>query len=140
MKFELKKGSVYTSTGVKEFLEPVINSLKITFPTADILVRGNSSFAVLDLYDLCEEKGLHYLIKLKVNSYLHQLASVTTSQFLEHYKLDYSKYHEHFDDFQSQAVGLIKRRVICKVERAARELVPRTTYIVTSLSLDSMIL
>ena len=136
MKFELRKGSVYTSTGVKDFLEPVINSLKTTYPTATILVRGDSGFAVPDLYDLCEEKGLHYLIKLKANASLHQSASDTMCHFLELYNLDYSKYHEHFDDFHYQAGSWsTDRRVICKVERASGELVPRTTFIVTSLSL-----
>ena len=64
MKFMLRKGSEYTSTGVVNFLEPVLISLQKAYPEAMILVRGDSGFAVPDLYDLCEKYGVHYLFKL----------------------------------------------------------------------------
>ena len=55
MKFMLRKGSEYTSTGVVNFLEPVLISLQKAYAEAMILVRGGSGFAVPDLYDLCEK-------------------------------------------------------------------------------------
>ena len=75
MKFMLRKGSEYTSTGVVNFLEPVLISLQKAYPEAMIFVRGDSGFAVPDLYDLCEKYGVHYLFKLKANATLHKLSS-----------------------------------------------------------------
>jgi hypothetical protein len=139
MKFQLRKGSIYTSTGVKEFLEPVIKSLKKTYPEATILVRGDSGFAVPDLYELCNYYEIEYLIKLKANATLHKLASFNMNLFMESYKTDYSIYHVYFDEFFYQAKSWAEeRRVICKVERAAGELIPRTSFVVTSLEASGM--
>ena len=138
MKFMLRKGSEYTSTGVANFLEPVLISLQKAYPEAMILVRGDSGFAVPDLYDLCEKYGVHYLFKLKANATLHKLSSYEEELFLTRYKMDYSKYHCQYDDFFYQAkVWKKSRRVVTKIERSPGELVPRKSFIVTSLRLDN---
>ena len=138
MKFMLRKGSEYTSTGVANFLEPVLISLQKAYPEAMILVRGDSGFAVPDLYDLCEKYGVHYLFKLKANATLHKLSSYEEELFLTRYKMDYSKYHCQYDDFFYQAkVWKKSRRVVTKIERSPEELVPRKSFIVTSLMLDN---
>lgn len=139
MKFELRKGSIYTSTGVKEFLDPVIRSLKKTYPKATILVRGDSGFAIPDLYDLCNDHDIKYIIKLKANASLHNLASFNMDLFIESYKTDYSEYHASFDEFLYQAKSWPEeRRVVYKIERDALQLDPRTTFIVTNLELGAM--
>ena len=138
MKFMLRKGSEYTSTGVVNFLEPVLISLQKAYPEAMILVRGDSGFAVPDLYDLCEKYGVHYLFKLKANATLHKLSSYEEELFLTRYKMDYSKYHCQYDDFFYQAKVWKKSRcVVTKIERSPGELVPRKSFIVTSLMLDN---
>ena len=138
MKFMLRKGSEYTSTGVANFLEPVLISLQKAYPEAMILVRGDSGFAVPDLYDLCEKYGVHYLFKLKANATLHKLSSYEEELFLTRYKMDYSKYHCQYDDFFYQAKVWKKSRcVVTKIERSPGELVPRKSFIVTSLMLDN---
>ena len=93
MKFMLRNGSDYTSTCVVNFLEPVLFSLRRTYPEATILVRGDSGFAGPQLYDLCEEYGVHYLFKLKANATLHKFSSYEEELVLARYKMDYSKYH-----------------------------------------------
>ena len=138
MKFMLRKGSEYTSTGVVNFHEPVLISLQKAYPEAMILVRGDSGFAVPDLYDLCEKYGVHYLFKLKANATLHKLSSYEEELFLTRYKMDYSKYHCQYDDFFYQAKVWKKSRcVVTKIERSPGELVPRKSFIVTSLMLDN---
>ena len=66
----LRKGSGYTSTSVMNFIKPVLFSLRRAYRGATILVRGDSGFAFPQLYDLCEEYGVHYLFKLKANATL----------------------------------------------------------------------
>lgn len=135
MKLILRKGSIYTSKGVKEFLEPVVDKLRDQYPQAEVIVRGDSGFAMPELYDLCEDRGLHYVIRLKANSKLYELAKDANSHFNELYHNDYSQDHELYDEFYYQAGSWSKpRRVICKVQRDAGSLISRTTFIITTLS------
>ena len=134
MKMVLRKGRVYTSKGVRTFLEPVVKVLRETYPQATILVRGDSGFAMPELYDLCEAYGLHYVIRLKANNMVHQLARDTKSHFMELYGQDYSKSHAVYDDFFYQASSWShKRRIVCKVERDAGNFETRSSFILTSL-------
>ena len=51
LKAKLRSGNQYTSNGIKEFLEPLLEHYNQTIPTTDILVRGDSGFATPDVYD-----------------------------------------------------------------------------------------
>ena len=134
MKMVLRKGSVYTSKGIRDFLEPVVKALRENYPEATILVRGDSGFAMPELYELCDEYGLHYVIRLKANNVVHQLTKDTVSEFLALYGQDYSKSHALHDEFDYQAGSWSHpRRVVCKVERDAGNLEVRTSFIITSL-------
>jgi len=134
MKMVLRKGSVYTSKGVRLFLEPVVKVLRENYPQATILVRGDSGFAMPELYELCDDYGLQYVIRLKANNVVHQLASDTVSDFLALYGQDFSKSHVLYDEFDYQAGSWSHlRRVVCKVERDAGNLEIRTSFIITTL-------
>ena len=134
MKFQLRKGIVYTSNGVVDFLEPVLVSLREHYPQATILVRGDSGFALPGLYDLCDAYGVHYIIKLKANAILDKLSNDAEDYFTACYKMDYDSYHCHYDEFLYQANSWNKsHRVVMKIERSSGELAPRKSYIITSL-------
>ncbi len=134
MKMVLRKGSVYTSKGVREFLEPVVKVLREKYPQATILVRGDSGFAMPELYELCDDYGIHYVIRLKANNVVHQLARDTLNHFFELYGQDFSKAHVLHDEFEYQAGSWsCPRRVICKVERDAGNFETRTSFIITTL-------
>lgn len=136
MKLQLRRGSVYTSSGVVPFLEPVLISLRETYPEATILVRGDSGFALPELYDLCDTYAVHYIIKLKANARLYKLSEYGEDCFSAYYKEDYCSYHSHYDEFSYQASSWkTNRRVVLKIERSSGELVPRKSYILTSLGL-----
>ena len=74
LKAKLRSGNQYTSNGVKEFLNPLLEHYNQAIPTTDILVRGDSGFATPDIYDLCESYENHYVIRLKANRNLYRLA------------------------------------------------------------------
>ena len=134
MKVELRKGSVYTSNNIKEFLEPIIEWLEVKYPKTQLLVRADSGFATPDLYNLCLEHGVPFVIKLKSNKKLKRFSEELESRFWKTLGNDYTKHHVMYDDFYYQASSWSKPlRVICRLERAAGELVPRKTFIVTTL-------
>lgn len=74
LKAQLRPGNVYTSNNVVEFVRPLLNHYNEKFPETSTLVRGDSGFAVPDLYKLCEEESVFYIIGLKSNARLKALA------------------------------------------------------------------
>nr|WP_094763077.1 transposase [Dethiosulfatibacter aminovorans] len=138
MKVELREGSVYTSNNIKEFLEPVLKWLEAKYPQTQLLVRADSGFATPDLYNLCEEYGVSFVIRLKSNSVLKKLSKDLADEFWKTLGNDYSKNHVMYDEFYYQANSWQKPlRVICRLERAAGELLPRITFIVTTIKVFS---
>src|SRR5699024_3751552 len=75
LKAKLRPGNVYTSNGVVDFMEPLISHYNETFPETTPFLRGDSGFAVPELYDLCEKESVYYVIRLKANSNLQRLAN-----------------------------------------------------------------
>jgi hypothetical protein len=81
MKFEPGKGSVYTSNGIREFLEPVLKWLIQTYPNADILIRGDSGSVTPGLYRLAEKYEVDYTVRLKSNAGLKKLSEENEKAF-----------------------------------------------------------
>lgn len=134
LKIQLRKGSAYTSTGVDEFLRPVLEWISEKYPDTQVILRGDSGFATPDVYNLIDEFRYDYIIKLKNNAVLYELAGKMHSVFLKTYANDYSKYHVLYDSFEYKADSWdFPQRVVCKIERAPLELVPRISFITTSL-------
>ncbi len=141
MKVEVRDGKVYTSNNVKVFMESILYWLDKKYPGARILLRADSGFAVPELYELCEEYGIEFLIRLKSNSTLKKHSTFAVKLFEECCAADYTTNHELYDDFYYQAKSWKKPlRVICKVERAAGELLPRVTFITTTLKSDKKVI
>lgn len=74
LKAKLRPGNVYTSNGVVEFIQPLIEHYNETFPETSLFLRGDSGFAVPALYELCEKESVYYIIRLKSNAQLQSLA------------------------------------------------------------------
>ncbi len=73
-KAKLRPGNVYTSNGVVEFIQPLIEHYNEIFPETSHFLRGDSGFAVPVLYDLCEKESIYYVIRLKSNATLQGIA------------------------------------------------------------------
>lgn len=137
MKFELRKGSVYTSNGIREFLGPVLEWLNKTYPHADILIRGDSGFATPELYRLAEEYEADYVIRLKSNANLRKLSEENEKLFQSLHGNDFTHHYAVHGEFEYMAGSWDKtRRVICRTERNAGELLTRSSFIVTSLKTE----
>lgn len=74
LKAKLRPGNVYTSNGVVDFIQPLIEHYNEKFPETTPFLRGDSGFAVPALYDLCEKESVYYVIRLKSNANLQRIA------------------------------------------------------------------
>ena len=132
LKAKLRSGNQYTSNGVKEFLEPLLEHYNQVVPTTDILVRGGSGFATPVIYDLCELYENQYVIRLKANNNLYRLAE----QFVcigNHHPWDEKEVYYHSVSYQAGSWAN-PRRVCIRSTREVGELLFRHAFIVTNFS------
>ena len=133
IKAELRPGNVYTSNGVVEFITPVIEWYKKNFPEIELHFRGDSGFAIPELYELLEKHNIEYGIRLKSNNILKQLTKSPENYFSKKELSDGSVHLVKFDNFDYKAGSWKKERSVkVKIEKKAGTLIPRITYIVTN--------
>lgn len=127
---KLRPGNVYTSTGVTDFLAPIITFINGSNPRMNLLIRGDSGFATPELYRLCLATKTKFLIKLKSNPRLHSLAldcvnDLHPDDFCDHYfTLNYQA------GTWSEDWNL---RVVVKASKSVEDLFWHFEYLVTTL-------
>ena len=134
LRIALRNGTDYSSTGVEEFLQPLLDEFLSDYPELPLLLRGDSGFAKPELYDQCETNGVSYVIRLKENSTLRALASDIDECLTETVRNDMISYAVCYGEFMYQA-GSWKypRRVVCKAEKPMGQLIHMYTFIVTNM-------
>lgn len=126
------EGNQYTSNGVKEFLEPLLEHYNQAVPTTDILVRGDSGFATPAIYDLCELYENQYVIRLKSNRNLTRLAEEFVYYDNNH---PWDEKEVYYQNVPYQAASWTKPRRVCvRSTREVGELLFRHAFIVTNFS------
>lgn len=83
LKAELRNGNCYTSSKVVEFVKPYLQRQNEKYPKPLKVIRGDSGFAVPGLYELAEEEGNLYIIRLKLNAVLQRCAKSFADKLLE---------------------------------------------------------
>lgn len=131
LKAKLRPGNVYTSNGVIEFIQPLIEHYNEKFPATSLFLRGDSGFAVPALYDLCEKESVYYVIRLKSNAQLQQIAEEYHPSSMPS---NVSEAECYFEETIYQAKSWSKaRKVIIKSVRPAGELFFIHSFFVTNL-------
>jgi len=126
----LRQGNVASADDWRDVLEPVIERYR----DADVpkSFRGDAAFAIPDLYELLEDEGYGYAIRLKSNPLLEkEITHLLPRPVGRPSKKPLVRYHH----FAYQAKSWDKpRRVVAKVTWYAGELFPRIGFIVTNLT------
>lgn len=131
LKAKLRPGNVYTSNGVVDFIQPLIEHYNEAFPETIPFLRGDSGFAVPALYDLCEKESVFYVIRLKSNANLQRLADELHPFSVSS---DVTKTECYYEESMYQAKSWSKpRKVIIKSVRPAGELFFNHSFIITNL-------
>ena len=134
IKIQLRDGTQYSSTGVVDFLQPILDEYLEDFPEIKLLLRGDSGFATPGLYKQCEENGTGYGIRLKENAILRDKASYLVDELDEITKNNKVDYAVVYGEFMYQAGPWpYERRVVCKVEKPENQMIYMYTFIVTNM-------
>ncbi len=134
LKIELRNGTDYSSTGVTEFLQPLLDEFGAEYPDIPLLLRGDSGFTKPELYHQCETNGVSYAIRLKENGILRELASDIDAQLTEITRNDMVSYAVCYGEFLYQAKSWdYPRRVVCKIEKPIGQFIRMYTFIITNM-------
>jgi DDE family transposase len=116
----LRPGTVHASCGAVATLQTLIAKLRRAFPGVRILVRGDTGFAIPEMYDFCEREGLLYVFGFASNEILKARTEAWLADLQEYYHW-YShrersvQRFEVINDYQAQT-WLGPRRLIVKLE------------------------
>ena len=136
LKAELRNGTDYSSTGVVDFMQPLLDEYSKEYPDIGLFLRGDSGFATPDLFKQCETNGVSYAIRLKANNVLYNHAKHLDAEIMDAMKRDMTRYIVRYDEFYYQASSWdYPRRVVVKVEKPYNQLTCQYSFIVTNMDL-----
>lgn len=134
LKIELRNGNCYTSSNVVEFIKPYLEYQDSKHSNMLRIIRGDSGFAVPGLYEIAEQEGDLYAIRLKANSNLYKNVKYFESELLEECKDQLLEYKCSYNEFEYKAEKWNKpRRVVVKMEKAANKMTIDYTFVVTNM-------
>ena len=126
----LRPGNVHSADGWRKFLSPIVDRYRGM--DKKLYLRGDAAFAIPDIYEYLEGKGILYAIRLPANQVLsREIDHLMTRPVGRPSK----KPKTFFHDFSYRAASWkSSRRVIAKVEWHQGELFPRIGFVVTNMS------
>jgi hypothetical protein len=128
----LRPGTAHDSWGTVDALREIVVALRAAWPDVPIFVRGDTGFALPEVYDFCEAENLFYALGYATNSVLRR----RTQQLLNLAQAKFELYEEKqqlfasFDDYQA-GTWPHPRTVIAKVEAMPQGLNRR--FVVTNI-------
>ena len=135
---ELREGSKYCSKDAADFLEPIFKEYTESYPDINCMLRGDSGFAAPEIYDLCEKYGISYVIRLKENNVLRQLAEAKLKDLKTAVDLNSLDYACTYGEFEYQASSWKHpRRVVFKIEKPYGQMIYMYTFVVTSMKSEA---
>lgn len=137
LKAELRDGTVYTSNGVVDFMQPLLDEYANDYKETALYLRGDSGFAMPGLFEQAETNGVSYAIRLKANQNLYSLSKhldEILNDITAENKVDYSVCYGEI--LYQAASWKYPRRVVVKVEKPNNQLTYQHTFIVTNMDLS----
>ena len=113
----LRPGKAHASWGAVEAVRRIVQTLRQAWPDVVIVVRGDTGFAVPELYEFCEAEGLLYAFGYASNAVLKRRTELKL-RYVEAVQELYEEKVQLFDSFTDyQAEGWSRpRRIIAKIE------------------------
>lgn len=116
----LRHGTAHASLGAVDVLDAIVTKLRQAFPQVTIQVRGDTGFAMPEMYEYCEREGLQYALGYAANKVLKR----RTESSLRALQIYYGFYEsqeksvqrfEVFEDYQASSWSG-PRKILAKIE------------------------
>jgi hypothetical protein len=128
----LRSGTAHASTGIVAVLKRVVRAIRQRWPEATIEFRGDSGFAIPDLYTYLEDEHITYTIGLVPNRRLEALAAPLLGEAQERYAESGEKVRIAGEDQYAADSWPHERRIIYKTEVLSQG--TNTRFVVTTRS------
>jgi hypothetical protein len=79
----LRPGTVHASCGAVGALQQIVTKLRQAWPGVLILVRGDTGFALPEMYEFCEREGLLYSLGFATNNVLKEMTDPWLAELQE---------------------------------------------------------
>jgi hypothetical protein len=131
----LRPGTVHASCGSIEAVAQIVAQIRRAWPEVMILIRGDSGFAIPEMYEFCENNGLFYAFGYAKNEVLKRRTErlQQTVKFAVKMWGDSIQKFVAFEDYQAGSWSR-PRRILAKVE--ANRIGTNRRFVVTNLSGD----
>jgi hypothetical protein len=127
----LRPGKRPTGKEIAKMIRRIVRLIKKAWPEVNIIIRGDSHYGCLEVYDICKEFNMQFVLGLTSNSILQKSVADIKKRaeaLFEHDPKAFKLYHE----FKYQAATWAEpQRVIAKVEYTEK-LKINIRFIVTS--------
>lgn len=134
LKAELRDGTKYCSNEADDFMKPLLEEFTADYPDTALYLRGDSGFSSPDLYEALEDKHCKYVIRLKNNKKLHELAGEKDKALYRATKHNQVDYAVEYGEFMYQAGSWSHpRRVVFKIEKPYGQIIHMYTFLVTTM-------
>jgi len=138
LKGQLRSGTTYCSKEAADFLRPVLKKQQKKYGhSISRLLRGDSGFASPEIYEVCEETGTAYLIRLKQNAVLVRKAEEIRLGFHGPFDIQNTVVLQGEFKYQAGSWGR-ERRVAVEISRQAGQLVWDYMFLVTDLETEKL--
>jgi hypothetical protein len=128
----LRRGNCVSYNRCLGRLRRLLRRLRRAFPGVRIQLRADAGFAWKPLYDMLEQEGVQYAIRIKRNDVLKRLAKPLAERAAQAYRKKQCP-QAHFTSFSYRAGNWKKsRRVLAKAEHSATE--QEVYFILTNLT------
>jgi hypothetical protein len=133
----LRPSNIDACTGLLKHLQRIVARIRETWPTVQIIVRGDSGFCRDYLMNWCEANNVDYLFGLAKNSRLLDMLGAEMQQAQERY-LQTNQAARVFKDFSYSTLDSwrCERRVVGKAEHLRKG--PNPRFVVTSLTANAV--
>jgi hypothetical protein len=128
----LRPGTAHASTGIVAILKRVVRAIRQRWPKIEIEFRGDSGFAIPDLYTYLEKEQIAYTIGLVPNSRLEALAAPLLGEAQERYAESGEKVRIAGEDRYAADSWPHERRIVYKTEVLSQG--TNTRFVVTTRS------
>lgn len=136
LKAELRSGTQYCGKEAAAFMQSLFDEFNNNYYQTHLFLRGDSGFAMPDLFDACEDNCCKYAIRLKENPTLRKLAVELDEILFDRAKDNAIDYAEAFGEFDYQASSWRQpRRVVVKIEKPYGQMDHQYTFVVTNMDL-----
>ena len=113
----LRPGTVHASCGAADTLRSIVAQVREVWPDTPIFVRGDSGFAVPEMYEYCEREGIFYAFGYSTNEVLKRRTNTLLQQAKADFAAD-SQPVKRFMEIEDYQAGTWQRprRILAKVE------------------------